>query len=70
MTLVVCARARETGALALALASRGCHVVVTAKSVKETEGLAGTIYSVAEEIEAMRTGAKALPFQLGTSSSS
>ncbi len=34
-------------ALALALADRGAHVVVAAKSVEETPGLPGTIFSVA-----------------------
>ena len=47
-------------ALALALADRGCNIVVAAKSTVETPGLAGTVYSVAEEVESR--GVKALPF--------
>ena len=49
-------------ALALALAENGCHVVIAAKSTTETEGMPGTIYSVADEVE--KHGVKALPFQL------
>lgn len=48
--------------LALDFAKAGCNVVVSAKSVTETPGLPGTIYSVADEVEAL--GVKALPFQL------
>jgi citronellol/citronellal dehydrogenase len=46
-------------AVALALAKEGCHIVVAAKSVEETEKLPGTIYSVAKEVE--EAGVKALP---------
>jgi citronellol/citronellal dehydrogenase len=48
--------------LCLQLAKRGCNVVVAAKSVEATESLPGTIFTVADEVEAL--GAKALPFQL------
>ena len=44
----------------LALADRGVNIVVAAKSTVETPGLAGTVYSVAEEVE--KRGVKALPF--------
>lgn len=49
-------------ALALALADQGCHVVVAAKSTEPQEGLPGTIFTVADEVESR--GVKALPFQL------
>jgi NAD(P)-dependent dehydrogenase (short-subunit alcohol dehydrogenase family) len=49
-------------ALALAFAEQGCDVVVTGKSVESTAGLEGSIYTVAEEVEAR--GARCLPFQL------
>ena len=48
--------------LCLQLAKRGCNVVVAAKSVEATETLPGTIFAVAEEVEAL--GAKALPFRM------
>jgi len=47
---------------ALALAREGCNVVVTGKSIVETEKLPGSIYSVAREVEAL--GVCALPLQL------
>jgi len=47
---------------ALALARQGCNIVVAAKSTKEQPNLPGTIYTVADEVQAL--GAKALPYQL------
>src|SRR5439155_4243439 len=49
-------------ALALGLAQQGCRIVVAAKSVQSTEKLPGSIYTVAEEIEAL--GIEALPIQV------
>lgn len=49
-------------ALALGLAREGCHVVVAAKSTESTDRLPGSIYSVAQEVEAL--GAQALPVQV------
>ncbi|WP_346237566.1 NAD(P)-dependent oxidoreductase [Niabella insulamsoli] len=46
-------------AIALRLAREGVNIVVAAKSVRENEKLGGTIFSAAEEIEAL--GVKALP---------
>jgi citronellol/citronellal dehydrogenase len=46
-------------ALALGLARAGCHVVLAAKSITSTEKLPGSIYTVAQEVEAL--GAQALP---------
>lgn len=43
---------------ALALAARGCNIVVAAKTTEPKKNLPGTIYSVADEIEAL--GVKAL----------
>ena len=45
---------------ALALARRGCHVVIAAKSTEPQPTLPGSIYTVAAEVEAL--GAQALPF--------
>ena len=45
---------------ALALARRGCHVVVAAKSTEPQPTLPGSIYTVAAEVEAL--GVQALPF--------
>jgi NAD(P)-dependent dehydrogenase (short-subunit alcohol dehydrogenase family) len=52
--------------LALSLARAGSHVVIAAKSTESTPELPGSIYTVAEEVEAIgaETGAKALPFPL------
>merc|ERR1711879_423949 len=47
---------------ALALAKQGCRVCIAAKSFVDKPNLPGTIYSVAEEVEAL--GAEALPFRL------
>jgi citronellol/citronellal dehydrogenase len=49
-------------ALALGLARAGCHVVLAAKSTTPTEKLPGSIYTVAEEVEAL--GGQALPVQV------
>ena len=46
-------------ALALGLARQGCAIVVAAKSAESTERLPGSIYTVAQEVEAL--GASALP---------
>jgi citronellol/citronellal dehydrogenase len=46
-------------ALALGLARNGCHIVVAAKSTASTERLPGSIYTVAQEVEAL--GAQSLP---------
>uniref|UniRef100_A0A7S3V2V1 Hydroxysteroid dehydrogenase-like protein 2 n=1 Tax=Aplanochytrium stocchinoi TaxID=215587 RepID=A0A7S3V2V1_9STRA len=46
----------------LALARRGCNVVVAAKSTKDTPNLPGTIHSVAAE--AISIGVEALPVQM------
>ena len=46
-------------ALALGLAGDGCAIVIAAKSVTSTEKLPGSIYTVAQEVEAL--GAEALP---------
>ena len=45
---------------ALALARRGCHVVIAAKSTEPQPTLPGSIYTVAAEVEAL--GVQALPF--------
>lgn len=59
---IVTGASRGIGAaLARALGAAGCSVAVTAKTVTATPGLPGTIYSVADEVEAL--GAKALPVQ-------
>jgi citronellol/citronellal dehydrogenase len=49
-------------ALALGLAEQGCYVVIAAKSTESSERLPGSIYSVAEEVEAR--GAQALPVRV------
>jgi citronellol/citronellal dehydrogenase len=49
-------------AIALELAKLGCNIVVAAKSVVEDPRLGGTIYTAAQEIEAL--GVKALAVQL------
>ena len=45
---------------ALALARRGCHIVIAAKSTEPQPTLPGSIYTVAAEVEAL--GVQALPF--------
>src|SRR5262245_28053175 len=49
-------------ALALGLARQGCRMVVAAKSTESTEKLPGSIYTVAQEVEAL--GVPALPVQV------
>jgi citronellol/citronellal dehydrogenase len=49
-------------ALALGLAQQGCRVVIVAKSTASSERLPGSIYSVAQEVEAL--GSQALPLQV------
>src|SRR5438477_993538 len=49
-------------AIALGLAREGCHVVVAAKSTTSSDKLPGSIFSVAEEVEAL--GVQALPVQV------
>jgi citronellol/citronellal dehydrogenase len=49
-------------AIALGLAKAGCQVVVAAKSTSSTDKLPGSIFTVAQEIEAL--GAQALPIQV------
>jgi citronellol/citronellal dehydrogenase len=57
---VVTGASRGIGrALALGLARAGCAVVIAAKSTESTEKLPGSVYTVAQEVEAL--GAAALP---------
>jgi citronellol/citronellal dehydrogenase len=49
-------------ALALGLAKAGCHIVIAAKSMMESEKLPGSIFTVAAEVEAL--GVQALPVQV------
>lgn len=49
-------------ALALGLAGQGCDIVIAAKSAESTEKLPGSIFSVAQEVEAL--GVRALPVQV------
>src|SRR5579871_3681223 len=49
-------------ALALGLAKAGCHIVIAAKSTTSTDKLPGSIFSVAQEVEAL--GVHALPVQV------
>jgi citronellol/citronellal dehydrogenase len=49
-------------ALALGLARAGCQVVLAAKSIESTAKLPGSIYTVAQEVEAL--GGQALPVQV------
>ena len=48
--------------VALALAKKGCHIVIAAKTIKPHPTLPGTIYTVCKEVEAL--GVKALPVQV------
>jgi NAD(P)-dependent dehydrogenase (short-subunit alcohol dehydrogenase family) len=62
-TAIITGASRGIGrVLALNLAKQGCNIVVAAKSTEPQPNLPGTIYTVADEIEAL--GAKALPFPL------
>jgi citronellol/citronellal dehydrogenase len=57
---VVTGSSRGIGrALALGLARQGVHVVVAAKSTTSTDKLPGSVYTVAQEVEAL--GGQALP---------
>jgi citronellol/citronellal dehydrogenase len=47
-------------AIALGLASAGCHIVIAAKSTQSSEKLPGSIFSVAEEVRALGRQALAL----------
>jgi citronellol/citronellal dehydrogenase len=49
-------------ALAIGLAGQGCNMVIAAKSIEPTEKLPGSIFTVAQEVEAL--GACALPVQV------
>jgi len=49
---------------AIALAKLGCHIVIAAKSDTPQPTLPGTIYTVAEEIKKLGTGADALPLKV------
>lgn len=49
---------------ALVLGRLGCNIVVAAKTVEPHPTLPGTIYTVAEEVRALNSGAGALPYQL------
>jgi citronellol/citronellal dehydrogenase len=62
-TVFITGASRGIGkAIALRLAKEGANIVIAAKSTEESPKLGGTIYSAAEEIEAV--GAKALPIQV------
>ena len=62
-TAIITGASRGIGRdLALALAGQGCNVVIAAKTTEKHPTLPGTIYDVADEVEAL--GAKALPFAL------
>ncbi|MEE6187239.1 3-phenylpropionate-dihydrodiol/cinnamic acid-dihydrodiol dehydrogenase [Mycovorax composti] len=61
-TALITGASRGIGrAIALRLAQEGVNIVIAAKSVAENERLGGTIFSVAQELEAI--GARALPVQ-------
>jgi citronellol/citronellal dehydrogenase len=61
-TAIITGATRGIGkAIALKLASEGANIVIAAKSVEENPKLGGTIFSAAEEIEAV--GGKALAVQ-------
>ena len=62
-TIFITGGSRGIGrAIALKAAQAGANVVIAAKTEVETAKLTGTIYSVAEEIDA--AGGKALPILL------
>lgn len=48
--------------IAIALAKRGCNIVVTGKTDEPRDDVPGTIYTTAEEVE--ESGAEALPLKL------
>ena len=62
-TILITGASRGIGkAIAIRLAQEGANVVIAAKSIEEDVRLGGTIYSVAEEVEA--AGGKALAIQV------
>jgi citronellol/citronellal dehydrogenase len=62
-TAIITGASRGIGrAVALGLARAGCNIVVAAKSTESTGKLPGSIYTVAQEVEAL--GAAALPVQV------
>jgi citronellol/citronellal dehydrogenase len=62
-TAIITGSSRGIGrALALGLARQGCDIVIAAKSTEPTEKLPGSIFTVAQEVEAL--GAHALPVQV------
>ena len=62
-TVLITGASRGIGkAIALRLAKEGANIVIAAKSVEEDPRLGGTIFSVAEEVEA--AGGKALAVQV------
>src|SRR5580658_6397908 len=62
-TIVITGSSRGIGrAIALRCAADGANVVIAAKTSEPHEKLAGTIHTVAEEVE--KAGGKALAFQL------
>jgi len=62
-TIVITGASRGIGReMALKFAAQGANIVIAAKSAEAHPKLPGTIYSVAEEVEA--AGGKALPFQV------
>ena len=62
-SIIITGASRGIGrAIALRVAKEGANITILAKTVKPQEKLPGTIYSVAEEVEAL--GGKALPIQV------
>lgn len=62
-TAIITGASRGIGReIAIMLASEGANIVLAAKTVEPHQYLAGTIMSVADEVE--KAGGKALPFQI------